>query len=900
MSTGDVVTLRSREWIVTGLNSGLTATLRPTYGLDRTEITILLDLEGDDLQSASANQSSYFNVGDPRLARIIYDAERFSVRSPATPFRSLGGLTFSPRPYQLVTTAMAIKQSPTRMLIADDVGVGKTIEAGLVMKELVERGEVRRYAVLCPSHLCDQWEVELRTKFGLTPKVLRPATFTELDRAIPRDDMNVFEYYPQIVASIDYLKTERMAPIFIRSAPELIVVDEAHSAGRPDGSGKTSEQQRYQLLSGLASTTERHLVLVTATPHNGVESHFRSILGLLNEDFDQNESERPRGERQRIARHVIQRTRRELTDWSGTKTDFPDVKAEERPYEMSGEYLAFQQRLTDYCRTDLLVGSGVRRRVNHWATLALLRCALSSPAAAISVLRAKRDRINSVDSSSTLQESEIDSVYGQMTLDPVDQEGFYDGTPTQPVVDSVSLGTDTGETTLPELEMEAKKLLGEKRDAKLAAVIDIVREQLREGLSPIVFCRFIPTAEYVAEQIYLLLNGEIAGLAVEGVTGRLDEEQRSRRVSRLASTEKKVLVATDCLSEGINLQDGFDSVIHYDLPWNPMRLRQRDGRVDRFGQKSPVVRSVLLHGANNAIDLLVMNTLARKYRQIQRDLGLSVPMPEEAGHLVETLIESVVASGSSDVAIQTRFAIQDASVSRIHQQIDNAARIQAGRRSQYVGGGLEPPELQAIVNAGTKIERSEDSVTAFLRLSGHLDVDDTSMRPAGAMVDTQYVEELALRVLDESSSPHDDAGFTNAGAGYSSEIIEKTFIAIGKLRFSVNTPSVQTYSEEPFCMSISADTTTEGESKDDVETLLVFLERSAPLAPIEAAREVDNAKRSLDQIKETITRRADSQARVLTDQYRSLDPRNSSEITAMCRGVDVSGLYVLLPRKEKR
>ena len=189
---------------------------------------------------------------------------------------------------------------------------------------------------------------------------------------------------------------------------------------------------------------------------------------------------------------------------------------------------------------------------------------------------------------------------------------------------AASLGEDA--TGLQEEEIErldrflqrARRLAGPERDAKLAAVADAVDELLREGFHPIVYCRFIATAEYVAAELKRLLEKAHSGVRVTAVTGGDgNSEQRREIVEDLGGERVRVLVATDCLSEGINLQQHFDAVVHYDLPWNPNRLEQREGRVNRYGQQRGAVMTLLLYGSNNAIDLTVLEVLIRKAREIR-------------------------------------------------------------------------------------------------------------------------------------------------------------------------------------------------------------------------------------------------------------------------------------------
>jgi hypothetical protein len=198
-------------------------------------------------------------------------------------------------------------------------------------------------------------------------------------------------------------------------------------------------------------------------------------------------------------------------------------------------------------------------------------------------------------------------------------------------------GESTGVEDLLRLADAADKLAGAK-DLKLKKGIALIEVLLEEGFSPIVFCRFIPTAEYLCDALRKKLP---KGVTVEAVTGLLPPEEREDRVTNLGQAPRRVLVCTDCLSEGINLQEHFDAVVHYDLSWNPTRHEQREGRVDRYKQPKPKVRALTFYGADNPIDLLVRKNLLEKHKKIFTALGIYVPVPHESDRMVETLIEEI-------------------------------------------------------------------------------------------------------------------------------------------------------------------------------------------------------------------------------------------------------------------
>ncbi len=278
-------------------------------------------------------------------------------------------------------------------------------------------------------------------------------------------------------------------------------------------------------------------------------------------------------------------------------------------------------------------------------------------------------------------------------LDSADEEEPADYVPAAPLEEDAAGLREEEIERLDRFLQRARRLAGLERDAKLAAVADAVGDLLHDGFHPIVYCRFIATAEYVAAELQRLLEGTHRGLRVTSVTGGDgNSEQRRERVEGLAQESVRVLVATDCLSEGINLQQHFDAVVHYDLPWNPNRLEQREGRVDRYGQQCSVVKTVLLYGSNNAIDLTVLEVLIRKARDIRRKWGFSVPVPE-SDELVQAVIDSVL-ERRADGGQQLAFPIESADVAGFQQRLDAAAAREAESRSRFAHRTIRPDEVQ--------------------------------------------------------------------------------------------------------------------------------------------------------------------------------------------------------------
>ena len=192
----------------------------------------------------------------------------------------------------------------------------------------------------------------------------------------------------------------------------------------------------------------------------------------------------------------------------------------------------------------------------------------------------------------------------------------------------------TADINLAKTVAKAEKLAGPGQDPKLKRLMDHLKELTAAGFQPVVFCRYIATAHYVAEN----LRKEFRNHEVKAVTGEFAASEREAAVEAMGESDNRILVATDCLSEGVNLQEGFQAVLHYDLAWNPTRHEQREGRVDRFGQQRDVVRAITLYGQDNRIDGIVLDVLLRKHEAIRKATGVSVPVPETRKGLSSSVV----------------------------------------------------------------------------------------------------------------------------------------------------------------------------------------------------------------------------------------------------------------------
>jgi superfamily II DNA or RNA helicase len=665
---GDLVRARGREWVaLPAPRDGLLA-LRPLSGSEGD--TAILDpvLELTPVEAARFDLPESAAPTVQAKAALLADAMRLTLRRGAGPFRSAAQLAFEPRTYQLVPLLMALRLQVPRLLIADDVGIGKTIEAGLILRELMDRGEVDAFAVLCPPHLVEQWVGELKSRFGIDSVAVTSGSAARLERGLPLAQ-TLFDAYPFTVVSLDYIKAEKRREGFAKACPDFVIVDEAHSCvGTHKG-----KQQRFELLSGLARDPERRIILLTATPHSGDEEAFARLLSLIDPSFGVMNFDDAKY-RERLSRHFVQRRRIDLVsgDWNENRA-FPKHETTEFPYKLNKAHLDFQETVLDYCFGIVSkAGGGQReRRLAFWGTLALMRCVGSSPAAALSALR---NRVS----------NETDRLEPQIYDEDGDEE------------DAVDLEPNTifdADPALMALVTQAEALV-RAADPKLSALIDVLTPLVKTGANPVVFCRYLATAEHVRDG----LRRAFPKLDIQSVTGVLTPDERRDRVAQMASEDdeksvQRILVATDCLSEGINLQQLFDAVVHYDLSWNPTRHQQREGRVDRFGQPAELVRSIMMFSPDSAIDGAVLDVILRKAEEIRKATGVTIPLPEERGPVTDALMASMMLRRGGDKQ-QLAFDLRlDDGTKAMEARWRDASENEKKSRARFAQNAMKPQEV---------------------------------------------------------------------------------------------------------------------------------------------------------------------------------------------------------------
>ncbi len=754
---GNLVRARGREWVVQTdsrrADGSSALRLRPLGGSDDDIVTLVPDLEFSPVEPATFAPPDPNRPGNHAAALLLRDALRLKLRAGAGPFRCFGNIAVEPRAYQLVPLLMALRLATVRLLIGDDVGIGKTIEAGLIVRELMDRGEVSRVAVLCPPHLVEQWQGELQQRFNLPAVALTAASASRIERQLPHG-VRLFDHHPVIVVSLDYIKSEKHRDHFLAIAPECIVVDEAHTCAS-SGAGK---QLRFELLQRLARDETRHLLLLTATPHSGDEVAFFNLLSLLNPEFQalQHRTSANDPLRLQLARHFVQRRRKDIVDWQAETQDghgFARRMKSELTYRLTGAWGTFFDAVQTYCRelaeSVERSGSDGGARLIWYATLALLRCVASSPAAAAKALNTRLEGQLGIDEEGT--DAEIDNLH----------DGDAEDLTSLDLEPAAQLQIQAGAQRLQALIADAQRLSGASGDPKLAALVDHIASLLKDGFAPVVFCRYIATAQYVAAE----LKKHFPSALIEAVTGELAPEERHERVDRMGNEDSsdsddrkggRILVATDCLSEGVNLQHLFTAVVHYDLAWNPTRHEQREGRVDRYGQRAREVRCTMLYGQDNPVDGFVLEVILRKGEAIQKELGVLVPMPEDRQRINQALVKAALMKRSPGRSPQMGFDFGESEqiLAPLQTQWQDALEKAKANRTVFAQRRIQPDEVlpewhkqQEALGSGDDVQRF--MLSACARLNAPLERHREQHR-----LHTQHLPEaLRQRLADESLVP---------------------------------------------------------------------------------------------------------------------------------------------------
>ena len=681
---GHLVSVRQRHWTVTDVAKSTLAT--SVFHLDANGHQHLVTLSsveddalGEELQviwelEPAAEVVEKVALPDPtgfdppdRLDAFL-DAVRWGAASTAdlkniqSPFRS--GIDIED--YQLDPVVRAIQMPRVNLLIADDVGLGKTIEAGMTVLELVIRHRARRVLVVCPASLLVQWRDQMRDKFGLEFRIVD----SELMRDLRRKrgiHVNPWTHFPRLITSIDFLKRERPLRLFKETLPaegesiyprryDVLIVDESHNCA-PAGRGKyATDSLRTEAVRLLAPHFE-HKLFLTATPHNGYPESFTALLELLD---NQRFARGTPPDRKQLNAVMVRRLKSELPKDDFGNDRFPKRTLEAIEVDYPAEEKRIHAALRDYTKLRHTKADEPAERFATEFVLMLLKKRLFSSPAAFAITLAKHE--NSL-SNAKKRKSSPKPTRGvlQRQIDRVDEDYAIDDEAEEAAQDAV----DTASLLFHEPTGEELALLKEMKtwaerakyqlDAKANELVQWLHENIRPG-GKWSNNRVIIFTEYRATQNWL--QGILAAEGFTGddrlltIYGGMDSEKREQVKAAFQTDPHKspvrILLATDAASEGIDLQNHCYQVFHYEIPWNPNRLEQRNGRIDRHGQKGHLnekgEREVLIYhfvgkGYNDRerrnvetavgdleADLEFLMRAVRKIEAIREDLGKVGPV----------------------------------------------------------------------------------------------------------------------------------------------------------------------------------------------------------------------------------------------------------------------------------
>ena len=613
------------DCVVQGIRAGQTATVVSVKWHGANALTLVYRLASagvaeevlfrDDearLEIVSRGQRWSFD-GDGALYRLVSEAQRIRFAHLFDPMLAVHTSLVDPLPHQITAVYEAmLPRQPLRFLLADDPGAGKTIMAGLLLKELIARGDVQRCLIVCPGILVEQWQDELYRRFGLDFEVL---TNDKLEAARTG---NWFLENDLAIARLDKLARNEDVQAKLASRDchyDLVICDEAHKMSATFFGGEIRYTKRYrlgQLLSGIT----RHFLLMTATPHNGKEEDFQLFLALL--DGDRFEGRFRDGAHRVDVTDLMRRMVKEkLLKFDGRPL-FPERIAHSVPYRLTDAETELYRAVTDYVREEFnraeALQNDKRAGTVGFALTVLQRRLASSPEAIYQSLTRRRDRLESRLREVKLMRRDAASpvVATGFSVDADDLE-YLDDAPEEEVeaAERAVLDEATAAGTIAELEAEieslrslqalASKIRRDGSDTKwgeLSKLLSATLTNQRHGFAPagrtpdrsggaspnqklVVFTEHRDTLNYLSGRIDTLLGRPDAVVRIHGGMGR--EQRRRAQESFLHDPAVQVLLATDAAGEGINLQRAH-LMVNYDLPWNPNRLEQRFGRIHRIGQ----------------------------------------------------------------------------------------------------------------------------------------------------------------------------------------------------------------------------------------------------------------------------------------------------------------------------
>ncbi|HLW08045.1 MAG TPA: helicase-related protein, partial [Marinilabiliaceae bacterium] len=574
----------------------------------------LLEVPYEDVEILKSNYSL------PFLRYIAIGAkikDEVAKKNLLAPYES----SLIPLPHQILVLEKVMQSQQNRFLLADEVGMGKTIETGLILKELKLRGEIKRTLVIVPKSSMMQWQSELKDHFNEVFHLYDSEMITSMARTFSNinadEEFNFWTQHNQIIVSTDALKPlekrqgwsqervdeynkYRMNAV-LEADFDMVIIDEAHKMG-----GATATVSRYLLAQELCNTVP-NVLLLTATPHRGKEDHFRRILQLLDPDAFAGVG---LPDIEELEPYVIRTEKRFTVDYEGKKlfterhTHRLDVFLDINKHQ---KQMALYAAVTDYVRKGFNTAKQTKNNATGLIMILFQRLVSSSTAAILSAMKGRLERLrmgeeNHIEDYSNEIDDRVDE-YGEQ----IDLEDLYQYDPR---------GFEDEEALLSSLIEQAENCIQTETDAKAEALhrklLELQSELNDRNLKVLVFTEFRTTQKMLCD---FLRN---KGYKVAFIHGGQDIDERKRALLQFKN-EAQILVGTDAAGESLNMQF-CNIVVNYDLPWNPMMIEQRIGRVDRIGQKKKVQAYNML--TNNSVDLRVYEVIEEKLNNIIEQFGI--------------------------------------------------------------------------------------------------------------------------------------------------------------------------------------------------------------------------------------------------------------------------------------
>ena len=626
-------------------------------------------------------------MGDGHLFRLVSEAQRIRLAHLFDPVLAVHTSIVDPLPHQItaVYDSMLTRQ-PLRFLLADDPGAGKTIMAGLLIKELVARGDLERCLVVCPGSLAEQWQDELYRRFQLPFEIM---TNDKLEAARTG---NWFAETPLVIARLDKLARDEDVQALLRARDggwDLVICDEAHKMSASFFGGEVRYTKRYR-LGQMLSTRTRHFLLLTATPHNGKEEDFQLFMALL--DGDRFEGRFRDGVHTADVSDLMRRMVKERLFKFDATPLFPERRAYAVPYKLSDGEARLYREVTDYVRGEFnraeALQNDKRAGTIGFALTILQRRLASSPEAIYQSLRRRKERLESRHRElQLLQRGSQVALFLSGNVPELDDEDIanLEDAPSEEIAaaEEQVLDQATAARTVAELEGEIQSLRrleslastvragGEDRKwQELASLLNrlftATLNGTNEPFSPsphqklVIFTEHRDTLNYLHHRITTLLGRQEAVVMIHGGVGR--EDRRSIQESFLHDPHVQILLANDAASEGINLQRAH-LMVNYDLPWNPNRIEQRFGRIHRIGQTEVCHLWNLIAEETREGD--VYHTLLEKLEEARQALGGQVfdvlgKVQFEGKPLRDLLLEAIRYGERPEVQARLTQAVNDA------------------------------------------------------------------------------------------------------------------------------------------------------------------------------------------------------------------------------------------------